>query len=83
MQVTEALAVVTEHVTKHTDNKYQHSIIDTERPLQVPEFTLLNANKYIARYLAKSGEKTKNVDDLKKAVHFILFEIQTQLNNSK
>lgn len=76
MNVEQALIDLADHVVKHSDNKYQHSVVDTEKPLHEPKFTLLTANKYIARYLAKSGEKNGNPEDLLKAAHFILFEIQ-------
>lgn len=79
MKVNNALQSVAEHVEKHSDNKYQHSIIDTEKPLRNPQFTLLTANKYIARYLATAGEKNGNPEDLKKAIHFILFELQLRI----
>jgi len=81
MNITKALEALTMHIERHSNNKYQHSIIDTEKPLHQPVFTLLTANKYIARYLAKAGEKNSNPEDLLKAAHFILFEIQNRLDN--
>lgn len=81
MDITKALSILTTHVEKHSNNKYQASIMDSEKALQQPIFTVLTANKYMVRYLAKSGEKTANIEDLLKACHFILFEIQNRLNN--
>lgn len=83
MDVSEALTLVQQHVEKHSNNKYQNSVIDTEKPLREPKFTLLTAQKYIARYLATSGEKLANPEDLKKAAHFILFELQASIEREK
>lgn len=83
MDVSRAMNAVIDHVAKHSDNKYQHSMLNTEAPLRVPEFTLLTANKYLARYLASKGEKTRNPEDLKKAIHFILFELENQLPDDR
>lgn len=83
MNVQKAIELVTQHVAKHSDNKYQHSVLDTEKSLHQPLFTLLTAHKYIARYLATKGEKLGNQEDLMKAVHFILFEIQNRIDNEK
>jgi hypothetical protein len=80
MQVNDALLLLGDHVRQHSDNKYQHSVLDTEKPLQEPRFTLLTAQKYMARYLASKGEKLADPQDLLKAAHFILFEIQNRLN---
>jgi hypothetical protein len=79
MLVNDALIALQQHVEHHSDNKYQHSVLDTEKPLREPKFTLLTANKYIARYLASKGEKQANPNDLLKAAHFILFEIQHRM----
>jgi hypothetical protein len=76
MNVEKALESLKTHVLKHSNNKYQNSIIDSEGSLRVPQFTLLTAVKYITRYLAKSGEKNGNPEDLLKACHFLLFEMQ-------
>lgn len=80
MDVTQAMALVVNHVDKHSDNKYQNSIVDTEKALKQPVFTLFTAQKYVARYLAFKGEKNKQRVDLLKAVHFILFEIQNNMD---
>jgi hypothetical protein len=79
MNVSRALHLVEKHVSEHSNNKYQKSIIDTESALREPKFTLLTAQKYIARYMAQGGEKTHQLIDLKKAVHFILFEIEANI----
>ena len=79
MKVDNAIQALVEHVNKHSDNKYQHSVLDTERPLTEPKFTLLTANKYLARYLATAGEKQAQTEDLLKALHFILFELQARI----
>lgn len=79
MNVKPALQLVIDHVEKHSNNKYQNSILDSELTLKQPVFTLLTANKYLIRYLAKQGEKVGNTRDLMKAIHFILFEIQNTL----
>lgn len=83
MDITKAMEVLVKHVNEHSNNKYQASILDSERSLEQPTFTLLTAHKYIVRYLAKSGEKTGNPNDLLKACHFILFELQNRINNDK
>lgn len=83
MNVAEALKQVYEHVDKHSHNKYQNTDMNTEDALVLPVFTLMTAKKYLARYLAKQGEKTSNPEDLKKAIHFILFELQSSINNKK
>jgi len=83
MNVDKALAELTSHIQKYGNNKYQHSVIDTENSLKEPRFTLLTAEKYLARYLAHSGEKTGQVQDLLKAAHFILFEVQSRLSANK
>lgn len=80
MDITKALQALTKHCTEHSNNKYQNSIINTEPSLREPRFTLLTANKYIARYLATSGEKRGNPQDLLKAAHFILFELQSTID---
>ena len=83
MQVNDALRMLTEHVNKHSDNKYQHSVLDTEKALVEPKFTLLTANKYLARYLATAGEKQAQMEDLLKAAHFVLFELQARVNSAR
>lgn len=80
MNVQKALNLVETHVSKHSNNKYQNTVLNTETPLREPKFTLLTANKYMARYLANAGEKRAQIEDLAKAVHFILFEIQNRLD---
>ena len=81
MDITKAMEVLAKHVGEHSNNKYQHSILDSERSLEQPTFTLLTAHKYIVRYLAQQGEKTRNPQDLLKACHFILFELQNRINH--
>lgn len=81
MNVHNAILELEKHIIKHSNNKYQSSILDSERPLEQPIFTLLSAHNYIVRYLAQEGEKTGNIEDLLKACHFILFEIQNRINN--
>lgn len=81
MTVANAFQYVGKHIAKHTGNKYQHSVINADAALKEPKFTLLTAQKYLARYLATSGEKTGNIEDLAKAVHFIMFEIENKLEN--
>jgi hypothetical protein len=79
MNTEKALKMLEKHTSKHSDNKYQHSIINSEGSLRTPEFTLLTAVKYLSRYVAVKGEKLGQVEDLLKAAHFILFEIQCRL----
>jgi hypothetical protein len=81
MNITKAMEVLAKHVAEHSNNKYQNSILDSEESLKQPVFTLLTAHKYIVRYLAKSGEKNANPNDLLKACHFILFELQNRIDH--
>jgi hypothetical protein len=81
MDVTKALNALKEHVEAHSNNKYQASPINSDKPLKQPIFTLLTADKYLARYLSKSGEKINNTQDLLKACHMILFEIENRLTH--
>jgi hypothetical protein len=81
MNVESALKQLTDHIAKHSGNKYQNSIIDTENSLKETRFTVLTAEKYMARYLATSGEKQANPEDLLKACHFLLFEIQSKIDS--
>lgn len=80
MDVSKALSQLKEHTEKHSNNKYQNTVINIEASLGEPKFTLLTAEKYIARYLATSGEKRAQPIDLLKAAHFILFELQSRIN---
>jgi hypothetical protein len=80
MDVSKALGQLKEHTEKHSNNKYQNTVINIEASLGEPTFTLLTAEKYIARYLATSGEKRAQPIDLLKAAHFILFELQSRIN---
>lgn len=80
MDVSKAFSMLQEHTEKHSNNKYQNSPINIEASLNVPQFTLLSAEKYIARYLATAGEKRAQKEDLLKACHFILFELQSKIS---
>lgn len=39
-------------------------------------YNIATATAYIARYIATDGAKAANTEDLLKAIHFLLFEIQ-------
>jgi len=80
MDVKNALSMLEMHVSKHSNNKYQNSIMDSEAALKQPVFTLFTSSKYMVRYLANVGEKRAQIEDLLKSAHFILFEIQNRLN---
>ena len=83
MDVSKAFQVLQEHVGTHSNNKYQNTPINIEGSLTEPKFTLLTAEKYIARYLATAGEKRAQKIDLLKACHFILFELQSRINQDE
>lgn len=83
MKVDDALSMLRNHVSKHTTGKYQSSILSSAESLKQPIFTLLTAQKYLVRYLALEGEKRRQVEDLLKACHMILCEVQVRLDESK
>lgn len=83
MDITKAIALLKDHGDRHANDKYYKSIIDMSGALKSKEFTLLTAQKYLSRYLANGGEKTGNPDDLLKACHYILFELQNRIDSNK
>lgn len=83
MKVNEALKELQAHVEKHSNNKYQNSLMESDDALRQPIFTLFTAKKYLTRYLAQEGEKNGDPVDLLKACHFILFEYQNKLGTQE
>lgn len=83
MEVNKALSLLREHISKHTTGKYQKSVLSSAESLRQPIFTLLTAQKYLVRYLALEGEKRRQTEDLLKACHMILCEVQVRLDESK
>jgi hypothetical protein len=79
MNISDALELLKEHVQKHSKEKYYRSDINADGLLLRKDFTIGSAVKYLVRYMAKEGEKRAQLDDLLKACHFILFEVQNRL----
>jgi hypothetical protein len=81
MDVKTALSKLKEHAEKQENEKYYRSDINADGLLKRKDFVLGNAVKYLVRYMAQSGEKRGQVEDLLKAAHYLLFEIENRTNN--
>lgn len=66
-----------------TQDKYSKSLIDTRSFLYHEDIgfgaNVLNASKYIGRYATKGFSKSYNQEDLRKAIHYLLFELTRRL----
>lgn len=66
-----------------TQDKYSKSLIDTRSFLYHEDIgfgaNILNASKYIGRYATKGFSKSYNPEDLKKAIHYLLFELTRRI----
>ena len=71
---------IIEYSNKCLTDKYNQSSIDCKPIILGPEtglgFNIGNATKYLSRYINKKGNKSRNRQDLIKAIHYILFEMQ-------
>jgi hypothetical protein len=83
MDVSNAFQRLKEHAEKHSQEKYYRSDINMDGMLKRPDFTVGSAAKYLIRYVAVDGEKRMQLDDLLKAAHNILFEIERRLTDQK
>lgn len=85
--VTEALNVLIKHLNKANNNKYANTDIDMSFILKSDDLgkgmNIGNCLKYLSRYIAVEGEKKYLVEDLLKATHYLLFELQRRLDDSK
>jgi len=79
----EALCGVVKHVANTYGEKYQAQDVlwvDTKKLLTTSKdgkfANLHSAGKYVQRYSTKGFDKSENVVDLRKAIHYLLFEIQ-------
>lgn len=65
------------HVQDTFNDKYEHSMINPieymYRDYAAPH-TIICTLKYISRFSATGGRKTKNLQDLMKALHYIIIE---------
>lgn len=81
-EALEAIAEIISHVAKTYGDKYQSpvtEIVNTKALLLSENGKQANihcALKYLQRYLTTGFEKSNNAIDLKKSVHYILFELQ-------
>lgn len=48
-----------------------------------PDATIFNSMKYMQRYCTTGFEKSRNIKDLYKAVHYVLFELQRNKRNEQ
>lgn len=75
----EVLDDVIEYVGTTFDDKYQSAMIDTMEMLNSKEhgkiLNVFNAVKYLSRYSTTGFEKSENPQDLMKAIHYILIEL--------
>jgi len=65
------------HVLDTFDDKYEHSLINPMDYILTDygfAHTIICTLKYISRYFASEGRKTKNVLDLLKALHYLIIE---------
>lgn len=78
---------VIEYVGTTFDDKYQSSMIDTMEMLNSKEhgkvLNVFNAVKYLSRYSTTGFEKSENPQDLMKAIHYILIEMNRVKTNLK
>ena len=75
---------IQEYVDKCCSGKYNQSVIDCNPIILGPKtglgFNIGNAAKYLSRYSNEDGEKSRNRNDLIKAIHYILFEMKRSSN---
>ena len=83
----EVLDDVIEYVGTTFDDKYQNSMINTMDMLNSEEhgkvLNVFNAVKYLSRYQTTGFEKSENPQDLMKAIHYILIEMNRVKTNLK
>lgn len=84
----EAWEKLFEYIKSTCSDKYAdpNAIISTKKAVihgKVKQVNTFNAAKYLARYDTTGYEKSENEKDLFKAIHYLIFEIQRKINNSK
>ncbi len=79
----EALSGIVEHIANTYGEKYQAQDVlwvDTKKLLTQSKdgkfSNLHSAGKYVQRYSTTGFDKSENPVDLRKAIHYLLFEIQ-------
>ena len=85
-KLTQVLAEIELHIAKCGNDKYEKSPIDPKpfiNSIYGKGFNIGNAVKYLSRYCATDGNKCSQREDLLKAVHYIIFELERSLEASK
>lgn len=79
-----SLTQIIEYLASTYNEKYANSELRNEGIIYSPNlgkgFNMGNAAKYIARYITTGFSKSEMPDDLKKAIHYCLFEYTRKVN---
>jgi hypothetical protein len=84
-KIDEVLFELHNYIDSTNNDKYEsESYIDTQKMMLegTGEYQLMNVAKYLRRYNSKGYEKSQNINDLFKALHYIMIEIARRKHNA-
>lgn len=81
--IDRAVSFLQDHIIATLSDKYDNAAIDTKDLIYHDKhgksINMFNAIKYLTRYLNDDGNKANNPEDLKKAAHYIMFELSRRI----